>query len=240
VTEWADVETSSADYATRFSGAVGEWFLERQARLTLELLAAFPGASVLEVGGGHAQLAGPLAAAGFEVTVQGSAASCRERLAPLVDAGRVRFHQAPLVPLPWPDARFDVVMAYRLLPHVDDWRALLAEMSRVARHAVVFDYPTRRSVNAVSGLLYGVKKGVEGNTRPFTVFGEGELRTALAAARLRPTGRRPEFLLPMALHRALGVAPLSRLAEALAGGLGLTRLLGSPVILRAAPTRDAA
>jgi len=44
----------------------------------------------------------------------------------------------------------------------------------------------------------------------------------------------------MALHRALGVAPLSRLTEALAGGLGLTRLLGSPVILRAAPTRDAA
>jgi hypothetical protein len=175
----------------------------------------------------------PLADAGFEVTVLGSAASCRERVAAFVDAGRARFHQAPLLPLPWPDASFDLVLAYRLLPHVGEWRELLCEMGRVARRAVVFDYPTRRSVNALAGLLYGLKQGVEGNTRPFTVFGEGELREALAGAGLVATGRRPEFLLPMALHRALRMAPLSRLAEGVSAVLGLTRWLGSPVILRA-------
>ena len=238
--EWADVETSSAGYARRFSGAVGEWFLERQTRLSLELLAPFAGAAVLDVGGGHGQLAEPLAGAGFEVTVLGSAAACRERVAALVDAGRVRFHEAPLLPLPFADAGFDVVLAYRLLPHLDDWRGLLREMGRVARRAVLFDYPTRRSVNAVSGALYGLKRGVEGDTRPFTVFGEAELLRALADAGLRATGRRPEFLLPMALHRAAGVAPLSRLAEGTAAGLGLTRLLGSPVIRRAEPASEAA
>lgn len=236
--EWADVETSSAGYARRFSGAVGEWFLERQARLSLELLEPFRGSSALDVGGGHGQLAAPLVDAGFRLTVLGSAVSCRERIAPLVDAGRARFHEAPLLPLPWPDAAFDVVLAYRLLPHVEDWRGLLGEMGRVARRAVLFDYPTRRSVNAVSGLLYGLKAGVEGDTRPFTVFGEGELRQALAAAGLRPTGRRPEFLFPMALHRAIGQAPVSRFAEAVAARLGLTRLLGSPVVLRTVPAGE--
>ena len=35
----ADVETASEGYARRFAGPVGAWFLEIQARLTLELLA---------------------------------------------------------------------------------------------------------------------------------------------------------------------------------------------------------
>jgi len=152
---------------------VGEWFLERQTRLSLELLEPVSGGTVLDVGGGHGQLAGPLAGAGFDVVVLGSRAACAERIADLVEAGRARFREAPLLPLPWPDDAFDVVIAFRLLPHVEDWRGLVAEMARVARRAVVFDYPTRRSVNAVSGLLYGLKRGVEGNTRPFTVFGEG-------------------------------------------------------------------
>lgn len=36
--EAADIETSSDDYARRFSGGVGRWFLETQTRLTLKLL----------------------------------------------------------------------------------------------------------------------------------------------------------------------------------------------------------
>src|SRR5262245_53053861 len=50
--EEADVATSSADYARRFAGGVGAWFLEVQAKATVELLAPWPGASVLDVGGG--------------------------------------------------------------------------------------------------------------------------------------------------------------------------------------------
>ena len=64
-----DVETSSEDYARRFAGGVGAWFVEAQARITLELLAPWPRARVLDVGGGHAQLTGPLVEAGYDVTV---------------------------------------------------------------------------------------------------------------------------------------------------------------------------
>jgi hypothetical protein len=176
---------------------------------------------------------GPLAEAGHAVTVLGSDPSCRRRVASWVDAGRARFAAGDLARLPAPDGAVDVALAFRLLPHVADWRRLVAELCRVARRAVVVDYPTRRSVNAVAEPLFGLKKGVEGDTRPFHVFGDGEVAEAFAAAGFRVTARQPEFLLPMALHRAVGRASLSRAAEAALAAFGLRRLLGSPVVLRA-------
>jgi SAM-dependent methyltransferase len=229
----ADVETSSAAYARRFEGRVGEWFLDVQARTTLELLRPRPGASVLDVGGGHAQLTAPLVAAGCDVTVYGSAESCGERVEEWVRTGRVHFRSGPLLQAPWPDASFDAVLAFRLLPHVGHWRELVAELCRLARHTVIVDYPTSRSANAISGALFGLKKGIERDPRPFRVFRDTEVEEALAAAGFARTARRPQFLFPMALHRVLRLAPLSRGLEAVAGVAGLTRAWGSPVILRA-------
>jgi hypothetical protein len=98
---------------------------------------------------------------------------------------------------------------------------------------VIVDYPTTRSVNAVSGALFGVKKEIEGDTRPFRVFRDRDIETAFAAAGFAATGRRPQFLLPMALHRGLRLAAVSRTVEAAARASGITRAWGSPVILRA-------
>jgi len=78
--ETADIETATADYASRFKGVAGEFFLDRQFEITLNLLEDFPKARILDVGGGHAQLAEPLVQKGFDVTVTGSADSCRTRL----------------------------------------------------------------------------------------------------------------------------------------------------------------
>jgi SAM-dependent methyltransferase len=229
--EDADVHSASPEYARRFAGAVGAWFLDVQARTTLALLAPWPAASVLEVGGGHGQLTGPLLQAGYGVTVHGSAAVCAEGVRPWLGAG-ASFVEGPLLHLPWPDGAFDVVLAFRLLPHVTRWRDLVGELCRVARRAVIADYPTSRSVNVVSESFFGMKKGVEGNTRPFRVFGEGEIETAFAERGFRTSARRPQFLFPMALHRALGLVVVAKTLEGAAGLSGMTRLLGSPVIRR--------
>jgi SAM-dependent methyltransferase len=230
--EDADVETSSEGYARRFAGPVGAFFLARQARTALDLLRPWPGGSVLEVGGGHAQLAGPLVEAGHPVTVYASDPVCGERLRPWTSAGRAAFRAGDLLRAPWPDRSFDVVMAFRLLPHVTRWRELIAEAGRLARHAVIVDYPTSRSVNALSFAFFSLKKGVEGDTRPFAVFRDAEIGDAFAAAGYEATARRPQFFLPMALHRALGSAALARTLEGGARLLGLTAALGSPVVLR--------
>lgn len=230
--ETADIETSSDAYARRFDGAVGAWFLEVQRDITLALLKPWPGARILDVGGGHGQLTAPLVAAGHAVTVFGSDPGCGQRVAPLVKAGRAAFRSGDLLQMPFADREFDVVLCYRLLPHVAEVDGLVIELCRVARSAVVVDYPTKRSVNAAADALFAAKKRVEGDTRPFTVFADAALDTTFAAAGFARTARRPEFLLPMALHRAAGTRALSAALEGAARALALTAAFGSPVIAR--------
>ena len=228
-----DVETASDGYARRFAGPVGAWFLDVQARTTLELVRPWPRARVLDLGGGHGQLTGALVAGGYDVTVYGSPGACGEGLRAWLAAGRARYEAGDLLRAPWPDRAFDVVLSFRLLPHVGDWRALLRELCRLAARAVVVDYPTGRSLNAVAQALFGLKKAVEGDTRPFQVFRDRDVREALAGNGFETTARRPQFFFPMALHRALGRAALARGLEGASRAALLTRALGSPVVLRA-------
>jgi SAM-dependent methyltransferase len=230
--EAPDIETASDGYASRFGGPVGEYFLERQGAILLELLRPWPEGSVLDVGGGHAQTAVPLVASGYGVTVTGSSAACGERLARLLKPGTYVFREGALLRLPFADKSFDAVVAVRLMAHVPEWKKLVAEMCRVARHAVVIDYPDLRSANALSERLFGMKKKIEKNTRPFQCFRRAEVIREFRANGFVAPVLRPEFFVPMAVHRALGRARLSRGLEALSRGLGLARLFGSPVILR--------
>ena len=211
---------------------MGRWFLERQAALTLELVGGR--ARVLDVGGGHGQLARPLLEAGHQLTVYASSpGAVGSEVSALAQAGRLTVACGDLLHAPWPDRAFDAVLCFRLLPHARDWRALAAELARLSASAVVVDYPTRRSVNAISGALFALKHRVEGDTRPFAVFRDADVADALARQGLRVTARRPQFFFPMALHRALRSAAVARALEGAARPLGLTRALGSPVILRA-------
>jgi SAM-dependent methyltransferase len=232
--EAPDIETSSEAYARRFDGEVGAWFLEVQKDLVLDLLTPWPKSRVLEVGGGHAQLAGALAASGYDVTVHGSDPVCRDRLDRLLPAGSFHFVTGDLPRLPFPDRSFDVVLAVRLLTHMSRWREMAAEMCRVASHAVVVDYPDLQSFNLLYGPLFTWKKAMEGNTRTFLTFRPREVPAELARHGFGRRTFRRQFFVPMVVHRALGRAGVSRAVERVSGALGLTRTLGSPVILRAA------
>lgn len=228
--ETADIETSSEGYAARFAGPVGGWFLEVQETITAAMLAGMPGVSVLDVGGGHGQLAGPLCQRGFAVTVLGSDDSCRTRIAGLVDSGACRFVAGNVVQLPFPDRSFDVAMSFRLLPHCAAWPVLVAELARVARRSVIVDYPTSEGLNAVAPALFGAKKKLEGNTREWRMFRHAEVDAEFAKHGYMLEARQPQFFLPMVLHRALRCRGLSAGMEAVCRGLGLTRRWGSPVI----------
>ena len=233
--ETADIETSSDDYAARFSGPVGTWMLGVQERAVRELLGPPGGQTLLDVGGGHAQLAGPLAHAGWRVTVQGSDPICARRLGPLLASGTVRFFVGDILALPFPDRSFDAVVSVRLLPHCERWPALVAELCRVARRAVIVDYPTSESINRIAPALFGAKKRIEKNTRTFTLFTHRQVEEAFSSRGFTPAGRRAQFFLPMVIHRALHCRPCSAALEAICRGAGLTRRWGSPVIFKARP-----
>jgi SAM-dependent methyltransferase len=235
VRENADIESSSDQYAHRFRGAVGQWFLAVQTRITLEALAGLPpGARVLDVGGGHAQVAPPLIEAGYRVTIVGSDPSCGARLAPWTSSGRCTFEVADLLHLPYADRAFDAVICYRLVAHSVNWTKLIHELCRVSADRVIVDYPAKRSVNIISRRLFDMKRSIEGvTTRRFSLYGRDEMSRAFESAGFRVTAQRPQFLMPMVLYRLAGSAVFARLAEWPARRLGLTHLLGSPVIARA-------
>jgi ubiquinone/menaquinone biosynthesis C-methylase UbiE len=231
--ETADIETSSEEYARRFSGRAGEYFLETQSQVTLDLLKPRSRATVLDVGGGHAQLAVPLVERGCRVVVTGSADICRKRLDRFLAPESFEYLTCDMLELPFEKDSFDAVIAFRLLPHVERWPELLSEMCRVSKGAVLFDYPDSRSFNILYTLFFRAKKALETNTRPFRIFQRRELVEVLEQNGYGKVILRPQFFLPMVVHRLVGSARFSRVLEFAFRALGLTRLFGSPIILKA-------
>jgi len=229
--ETADIETSSEDYARRFAGPAGEWMLEVQENIVTGWLSQYGKASILDVGGGHGQLAVPLANAGFQVTVLGSDASCSQRIQKEVSEKKITFVTGNVIELPFPDKSFDVVTCIRLIPHCTRWPELIAQLCRVARKTVIVDYPTSQSINMFSSSMFGLKKKLEGNTRPFALFKHSEILGEFSKHQFVMSRRRPEFFLPMVLHRKLNAPGFSGFLEGFFRAIGLTSMLGSPVLV---------
>jgi len=179
VSQKADIETSSDDYAKRFSGKVGEYFLSVQGKITLDLLKPWHKAKVLDVGGGHAQLA-----------------------VPLVNNG------------------FDIVISFRLLTHEDNWKLQISELCRVAKHSVIIDYPDIRSFNIFYDILFNIKKKFEGNTRTYRNFSRKEVIEEFDKNNFIKPVFKPEFFLPMVIHKAIKNVTILKAIEKLFSILG--------------------
>lgn len=231
VEENADLHAASDSYAARFDGKTGEWMLEVQEHALLSMLGAET-QTVLDIGGGHGQTSLPLAAAHKSVTVLGSSAACGERLAPHLATGFISFNVGNLLDTPYRDRSFDTVVSFRLLSHSVAWRNLVAEMSRVAHHSVVVDYPIWLSINILSPLLFALKRRIEGNTRTFKLFSGFDVASEFRKHGFVKEQTVRQFFFPMALHRRINNVAISKILERCASMCGLTRLFGSPVITK--------
>jgi len=234
-----DIETSTDAYAGRFAGPVGTWLLDAQWDAVSSMLKDCPGNRVLEIGGGHAQLTGALLELGYDVTILGSDPSCSDRLEPYLDQDRCRFNVGSLTNLPYEDDAFDIVVALRLMAHMDHWQDMLKEAARVGKHAVILDYPSVYSVNRLEHVLFKFKKMIEGNTRPYRCFTMGVIDKTCRPYNLTYADRRRQFFLPMVLHRMMKRPKLSAFIEGFCRRVGLTYMLGSPVVLKLTRTRPA-
>ncbi len=224
-----DLVSSSDRYAKRFQGPAGDWLLARQSAILRDLIRPWPSASVLDIGGGHAQVARPLVADGHRLRVRASSQAALGQICHL-DSDLLSTETGPLTVLPHADRSFDVVISIRILAHVGHWDRLVAEMCRVARHAVIVDFPTQRAGNLFGDRLFALKKRVEGDTRRYRLFRHDEMRAHLAAQGFAPGPAVGQFVLPMVVHRVLKRPGLSSILErglAAAGGAAIA----TPVIL---------
>jgi 2-polyprenyl-3-methyl-5-hydroxy-6-metoxy-1,4-benzoquinol methylase len=227
-----DVVTASEDYASRFYGEVGAWFLKVQESAVRDFIGEDRSISILDVGGGHIQLAGPLSEAGFSFTVHGSAESCRERMDANPSTRNCEFLLSSPTALPVGDRSFHTVLSFRLFAHYEEWRTLVAELCRVADHSIIIDLPSKSALNLFGPLLFKLKRRIEKNTRHWESYRVPEVVDVFRECGFRVEAQFKEFLLPMVFYRILRSRRLAAGFEAAFRLLHLTQWFGSPVILK--------
>jgi ubiquinone/menaquinone biosynthesis C-methylase UbiE len=191
------------------------------------------GRPVLDVGTGTGRAALLLARAGAEVTGVDASdemlAVARERAR---SAGRtIAFIQRDAHALEFPDRVFDVSVSLRLLMHSPRWREALSELCRVSSRRVIFDYPSSRSVAAIQSISRRWAARFGAKTEPYRVFPDREIAAALAASGFAVRELHRQFVLPIALHKAIGSRTLTTRVETALDRAGLLRRFGSPVTI---------
>ena len=232
---YADPAMAEAFDALRFSGPIGRLLAETQEQVLADYLGPLEHRAVLDVGTGTGRAAIVLAARGARVTgVDASSEMLAVARKRAEEAGvDVTFLKGDAHQLDFDDRSFDAAVCLRVLMHTPDWRRSLAELCRVARHRVVFDYPAALSAAALqsaarrAALILGVR------VEAYRVFTDREIRSALGANNYRVARVHRQFVLPIALHKRIGSARVTTGLERVLARAGLRRAFGSPVTVMA-------
>ena len=231
-----DTFTASDAYASRFSGKVGKFFLKKQEKSVSSLLPPLQGKQVLELGGAHGQLTPFLLQQGASVWVQASDEKSFQRLNDLKTQypKQLQFFVSGYFNLPFEDNFFDHMISVRLISHVPEWEKLLKESARVTKESIIIDYPPASSFNVLYPLLFKIKKKIEGSTtRTFLRFSAKQMHDLFCSLGFSTIKEEKQFFFPMAFHRKMKCDVISSILENICASLGMTKLLGAPVILSA-------
>lgn len=228
---YADPATAGGFDQLRFSGPIGTLLAETQERLLLSSVPNLQGRTVLDVGTGTGRAALVFARGGAAVTGVDASAQmldvARERSA--AEGLHVEWLEGDAHSLSFPDRSFDAAISLRVLMHTPDWRRCLSELCRVGRERVVFDYPALVSGAAVQAAARRVAAALGRRTEAYRVFGATAVARELARHGFVTEAVHRQFVLPIAVHKAIGSRRFTLGVEALFARAGLLRLLGSPV-----------
>lgn len=228
---YADPAMAEAFDALRFGGPIGRLVAETQERVIASFLAPVAGRTVLDVGTGTGRAAMALAIRGASVTgVDASAEMLAVAERRAADAKvDVTFARGDAHALAFPDRSFDAVICLRVLMHTPDWRISLAELCRVARDRVVFDYPALSSAAALQAATRHVAYAFGARVEAYRVFSDRAVRAAFRQSGFRIVDAHRQFVLPIALHKRLNSTSATGRIEGALARAGVTRLCGSPV-----------
>jgi len=230
---YADKDVAEGFHDLRFGGPIGRYILEREAAWMAEAIQPAPGLRILDVATGSGRAAIGFAAAGATVIgldfSREMLRAGRERVAAAhvnVALGVADAHRLPIA-----TQSVDAAVCLRLLMHVIDWRGCVSELCRVTRSRVVVDFPALGSAAALESAARHVAHRLGRGREPYRVFAERDMVAAFASHGFRLARTRRLFVLPIALHKAVGLLGLTRAVESALSAVGLSRLFGSPVMM---------
>lgn len=232
---YADPAMAASFDAKRFGGPIGTMLLHDQERVLAEFLGDVSGRRVLDMATGTGRAALALAQRGAIVTgVDASREMLSVARARAADAGlSIDFSEGDAHALAFPDRAFDASVCLRMLMHVPDWRRALSELCRVTADRLVFDYPAITSAAALQAAWRRAARSAGRNVEAYRVFSSGDVSRELARHGFRVTADHKQFVLPIALHKAVGSAGFTRRLEGALAATGMLRLAGSPVTIAA-------
>lgn len=235
-TVYADPAMAERFDALRFGGPIGSLIAETQENEMAAMLAPVEGSRLLDVGTGTGRAAIGLARRGADVTgVDASAEMLDVARRRANDANvRVTFVRGDAHHLDFPDRSFDAVVCLRVLMHTPDWRQSLAELCRVAKRRVVFDYPSGWSAARVQSWTRRLASWfVPNRVEAYRVLSPRAVAAELSRNGFRIVSDHRLFVLPIALHKKMGSERWTRRIERGLARLGLTSVFGSPVTVAA-------
>ena len=228
---YADPDVADRFDALRFGGPIGQHLLDVQATLLAGALAPLRDRTILDVGTGTGRAAAGLAGGGARLigldfseemlrVARGRAA--RANL-PIV-FGRADAHALPIA-----DRAVDAAVSLRVLMHAVDWQRCVAELCRVSRWRVVVDFPSSRSLAAVESAVRHARLRLGARVEAYRVMSLSAMTEAFAAHGFGLASVHRQFVLPIALHKAVGRLGITKALEGTLKAAGVLRLFGSPV-----------
>lgn len=232
---YADPAMAQQFDALRFSGPIGTLVAQSQEKVLVDFLGDVRGREVLDVGTGTGRAAILLATRGARVTgVDASAEMLAVARTRAQSAGlAVEFATGDAHALNFPDRSFDASVSLRVLMHTPGWQECIAELCRVTRGSIVVDYPSARSVAALQSAWRRSRERAGAAVEAYRVFSDRQVREAFRSHGFRVTRIDRQFVLPIALHKAIGSRVLTTVSERVLRALGLLALFGSPVTVLA-------
>ena len=232
---YADPAMAASFDARRFGGPIGSILLADQERVLAEFLGDVSGRRILDMATGTGRAALALARRGAMVVGVDASREmlgvARERAAG--EGLSIEFLEGDAHALAFPDRAFDAVVCLRMLMHVPDWRMALAELCRVSRHRLVFDYPALGSAAALQAIWRRAALAMGRRVEAYRVFRGGDIRRELGRHGFQVASMHKQFVLPIAVHKAVGSATMTRGIEGVLARAGMLQLAGSPVTLAA-------
>ena len=232
---YADPKMASGFDAKRFGGPIGNILLQDQERVLAEFLGDVSGKRVLDMATGTGRAALALARRGAIVTgVDASREMLSVARTRAADAGlTIEFAEGDAHALVFADRSFDAVVCLRMLMHAPDWRKALGELCRVTQQRLVFDYPAMSSAAALQAIWRRAALTMGQRVEAYRVFRGSDVTRELERHGFRITSTHKQFVLPIAVHKAVGSAGFTRGLEGVLAGAGMLRLAGSPVTIAA-------
>ena len=231
---YANAQTARTFDDRRFGGPIGSLVASSQAKTLSDFVGRIQHRRILDVGTGTGRAALLFAQGGARVTAVDASpqmlavarARAEERGIKSITFGIGDAHM-----LDFRDRAFEVACCLRVLMHTPRWPVVIAELCRVADQLVIVDFPSAVSLALIESLARRTVHGLGVRTEAYRVFTLGTIAAAFERSGFKIRSVHRQFVLPIALHKAIGSRGFTVGTERLFDRLGLLKTFGSPVSL---------